>query len=38
VLIGGTIGLIMGVMRYRKVQRVANDVLQQIKEMKEDVK
>lgn len=38
VLIGGTIGLIMGVMRYRKVQRVANDVLQQIKEMKEDIK
>ena len=38
VLVGGTIGLIMGVMRYRKVQRVANDVLLQIKEMKEDVK
>ena len=38
VLIGGTIGLIMGVMRYRKVQRVANDVLQQIREMKEDIK
>lgn len=37
-LIGGTIGLIMGFMRYRKVQRVANDVLQQIREMKEDIK
>ena len=34
-LIGGTIGLIMGVMRYRKVQRVANDLLRHIEDMKQ---
>ena len=34
-LIGGTIGLIMGVMRFRKLQRVANDLLRHIEDMKQ---
>ena len=33
-LIGGVIGGLMGVMRYRKIQRVASDVLRQVEEMR----
>ena len=33
-LIGGVVGGLMGVMRYRKIQRVASDVLRQVEEMR----
>lgn len=33
-VVGGLVGVCMGIMRYRKIQRVASDVLLQIEEMR----